>query len=327
MTTGLGEIYHYTLRAKKGYEDKYSLTDLRTMQDWIVRKQLSGTEGIAEVSGWGGYVKQYEVAIDADRLNASGLTVADVYDALEAGNENTGGSYIEKNSNQYFIRGIGLATSLEDIGKIPVKTIGGTPILVRDVANVQFGYATRYGAVTRNGEGEVVAGITLMLKGENFQQVIKNVKERMTQIQKSLPEGVVHRTLHRPYAIGELRDGNHHSQPDRGRADCGLYPRAVPWQLPRRTCGSHRDSIVHVVRLGMMKLFGVSGNLMSLGAIDFGLIVDGAVIIVEAVCHHIGISRDKYRGRKAHAGADGRRGVSLRVQKSARARHSAKSLS
>ena len=153
VTTGLGEIYHYTIRAEKGYEDKYSLTDLRTMQDWIVRKQLSGTEGIAEVSGWGGYVKQYEVAIDADRLNASGLTVADVYDALEAGNENTGGSYIEKNSNQYFIRGIGLARSFEDIGKIPVKTIGGTPILVRDVANVQFGYATRYGAVTRNGEG------------------------------------------------------------------------------------------------------------------------------------------------------------------------------
>ena len=150
VTTGLGEIYHYTIRAKKGYEDKYSLTDLRTMQDWIARKQLSGTEGIAEVSGWGGYVKQYEVAIDADRLNASGLTVADMYDALEASNENTGGSYIEKNSNQYFIRGIGLATSLEDIGKIPVKTIGGTPILVRDVANVQFGYATRYGAVTRS---------------------------------------------------------------------------------------------------------------------------------------------------------------------------------
>ena len=171
---------HHT--RKKGYEDKYSLTGLRTMQDWIVRKQLSGTEGIAEVSGWGGYVKQYEVAIDADRLNASGLTVADVYEALEASNENTGGSYIEKNSNQYFIRGIGLATLLEGIGKIPVKTLGGIPILVRDVANVQFGYATRYGAVTRNGEGEVVAGITLMLKGENFQQVIKNVKERMAQI-------------------------------------------------------------------------------------------------------------------------------------------------
>lgn len=191
VTTGLGEIFHYTIRAKKGYEDKYSLSDLRTIQDWIVRKQLSGTPGVAEVSGWGGYVKQYEVAVDADRLNAVGLTVTEVYDALEAGNENTGGSYIEKNSNQYFIRGLGLVSTLEDIERIPVKTINGTPILIRDIAKVQYGYATRYGAVTRNGEGEVVAGISLMLKGENFQQVIKNVKERIAQIQKSLPEGVV----------------------------------------------------------------------------------------------------------------------------------------
>ena len=263
VTTGLGEIYHYTLRAKKGYEDKYSLTDLRTMQDWIVRKQLSGTEGIAEVSGWGGYVKQYEVAIDADRLNASGLTVADVYDALEAGNENTGGSYIEKNSNQYFIRGIGLATSLEDIGKIPVKTIGGTPILVRDVANVQFGYATRYGAVTRNGEGEVVAGITLMLKGENFQQVIKNVKERMTQIQKSLPEGVViepfiDRTQLVNCVTGTIT---------RNLIEGGLIVVFILVLF----LGNYRAGLVvatviplsMLFAFGMMKLFGVSGNLMS----------------------------------------------------------------
>lgn len=298
VTTGLGEIYHYTIRAEKGYEDKYSLTDLRTMQDWIVRKQLSGTEGIAEVSGWGGYVKQYEVAIDADRLNASGLTVADVYDALEAGNENTGGSYIEKNSNQYFIRGIGLATSLEDIRKIPVKTIGGTPILVRDVANVQFGYATRYGAVTRNGEGEVVAGITLMLKGENFQQVIKNVKERMAQIQKSLPEGVliepfIDRTQLVDRVTGTIT---------RNLIEGGLIVVFIlVLFLGNYRAGLVVASVIPLSMLfafGMMKLFGVSGNLMSLGAIDFGLIVDGAVIIVEAVCHHIGISRDKYRGTR-----------------------------
>ena len=268
------------------------------MQDWIVRKQLSGTEGIAEVSGWGGYVKQYEVAIDADRLNVSGLTVADVYEALEAGNENTGGSYIEKNSKQYFIRGIGLATSLEDIGKIPVKTIGGTPILVRDVADVQFGYATRYGAVTRNGEGEVVAGITLMLKGENFQQVIKNVKERMALIQKSLPEGVIiepfiDRTQLVDRVTGTIT---------RNLIEGGLIVVFILMLF----LGNYRAGLVvaSVIPLsmlfafGMMRLFGVSGNLMSLGTIDFGLIVDGAVIIVEAVCHHIGISRDKYRGAR-----------------------------
>lgn len=191
IATGLGEIYHYTVRAEKGYEHKYSLTQLRTIQDWIVRKQLSGTPGVAEVSGWGGYVKQYEVAINTDKLNASNLTVSEVFDALEKNNANTGGSYIEENSNQYFIRGIGVVKSLEDVTNIAVKTVNGTPIKIGDVAKVQLGHATRFGAVTRNGEGEVVAGIAIMLKGENFQEVIRNVKLRIEQIQKSLPEGVV----------------------------------------------------------------------------------------------------------------------------------------
>ena len=191
IATGLGEIYHYTVRAEKGYEHKYSLTQLRTIQDWIVRKQLSGTPGVAEVSGWGGYVKQYEVAINTDKLNASNLTVSEVFDALEKNNANTGGSYIEENSNQYFIRGIGVVKSLEDVANIAVKTVNGIPVKIGDVAKVQLGHATRFGAVTRNGEGEVVAGIAIMLKGENFQEVIRNVKLRIEQIQKSLPEGVV----------------------------------------------------------------------------------------------------------------------------------------
>lgn len=296
VTTGLGEIFHYTIRAKKGYEDKYSLSDLRTIQDWIVRKQLSGTPGVAEVSGWGGYVKQYEVAVDADRLNAVGLTVTEVYDALEAGNENTGGSYIEKNSNQYFIRGLGLVSTLEDIERIPVKTVNGTPILIRDIAKVQYGYATRYGAVTRNGEGEVVAGISLMLKGENFQQVIKNVKERIAQIQKSLPEGVViepfiDRTQLVDRVTGTIT---------RNLIEGGLIVVFIlVLFLGNYRAGLVVASVIPLAMLfafSMMRLFGVSGNLMSLGAIDFGLIVDGAVIIVEAVCHHIGISRDKYHG-------------------------------
>lgn len=298
VTTGLGEIYHYTIRAKKGYEDKYSLTDLRTMQDWIVRKQLSGTEGIAEVSGWGGYVKQYEVSIDADRLNASGVTISDVYDALEKGNENTGGSYIEKNSNQYFIRGIGLAMSLEDIEKIPVKTVDGTAILIRDVANVHFGYAPRYGAVTRNGEGEVVAGITLMLKGENFQQVIKNVKERIAQIQKSLPEGVVIEPfIDRTQLVNRVTSTITHNLIEGGL----IVVFILVLFLGNYRAGLIVASVIPLSMLfafGMMKLFGVSGNLMSLGAIDFGIIVDGAVIIVEAVCHHIGISKDRYHGER-----------------------------
>lgn len=298
IATGLGEIYHYTIRPKKGYEDKYTLTDLRTMQDWIVRKQLSGTPGVAEVSGWGGFVKQYEVAVDADRLNSFGLTVNDIYSALENGNENTGGSYIEKNSNQYFIRGIGLVKSLDDISKIPVKTVNGSPVLIRDVANVQYGSATRYGAVTRNGEGEVVAGISLMLKGENFQEVIRNVKERMAQIQKSLPEGVVIEPfIDRTQLVDRVTDTI-----TRNLVEGFLIVVFIlVLFLGNFRAGVVVASVIPLAMLfafGMMKLFGVSGNLMSLGAIDFGLIVDGAVIIVEAVCHHIAISTTKYHGAR-----------------------------
>ncbi|MCC7465776.1 MAG: efflux RND transporter permease subunit, partial [Saprospiraceae bacterium] len=191
ITTGLGEIYHYVIHAKPGFEDKFSATDLRTMQDWVVRTQLAGTEGLAEVSGWGGFVKQYEVALDNEKLNALGISIPEIFTALEKNNENTGGSYIEQRSNAYFIRGLGQVKNLTDIERIVVKNVAGAPVLVRDVATVQFGSATRYGAVTRNGEGEVVAGIALMLKGENFNAVIRNVKERIAKIQKSLPEGVV----------------------------------------------------------------------------------------------------------------------------------------
>lgn len=297
ISTGLGEIYHYTIRAKKGYERKYSLGDLRTFQDWIVRKQLGGTPGVAEVSGWGGYVKQYEVAIDAERLNSAGVTVPEVFSALTDNNENTGGSYIEQFSNQYFIRGIGLATSLKDIESIPIKTVNGTPILVRDVAKVQFGSATRYGAVTRNGEGEVVAGITLMLKGENFQQVIANVKKRMGQIQRSLPEGVVIEPfIDRTQLVDRVT-----STITRNLVEGGLIVIFIlVLFLGNVRAGVVVASVIPLSMLfafGMMRLFGVSGNLMSLGAIDFGLIVDGAVIIVEAVCHHINENRPKYGGR------------------------------
>lgn len=298
ISTGLGEIYHYTIRAKKGYEQKYTKTDLRTMQDWIVRKQLGGTHGVAEVSGWGGYVKQYEVAIDADRLNAAGVTVPEVYAALENNNENTGGSYIEQYSNQYFIRGIGLAQTIDDIGRTPIKTMGGTPVLVRDVATVQLGHAMRYGAVTRNGEGEVVAGITLMLKGENFQQVIANVKERMAQIERSLPEGVIIEPfIDRTQLVDRVTSTIEHNLLMGGL----IVVFILVLFLGNIRAGLVVVSVIPLSMLfafGMMHLTGVSGNLMSLGAIDFGLIVDGAVIIVEAVCHHINTNKVKYTGRR-----------------------------
>ena len=287
IATGLGEIYHYTIRAKEGYEHKYSLTQLRTMQDWIVRKQLSGTPGVAEVSGWGGYVKQYEVAINTDQLNASGVSVSEVFEALQRNNANTGGSYIEQNSNQYYIRGIGVVKNLEDVANITVKTVDGTPVKVGDVAKVQLGHATRFGAVTRNGEGEVVAGIAIMLKGENFQEVIKNVKERISQIQKSLPEGVVIEPFIDRTNLVDRVEGTI----ARNLIEGGLIVIFVlVIFLGNWRAGLVVASVIPLSMLfafGMMKTFGIDGNLMSLGAIDFGMIVDSAVIIVEAVVTHI----------------------------------------
>lgn len=294
VATALGEIYHYTVRAKKGYEHKYSLTQLRTIQDWIVRKQLSGTPGVAEVSGWGGYVKQYEVAIDNDRLNANGITVGDVFTALEKNNANTGGSYIEEHSAQYYIRGLGTVKTLADIAAIPVKTVGSTPVRVGDVATVDYGHATRFGAVTRNGEGEVVAGIAIMLKGENFQQVSRNVKERIAQIQKSLPEGVVIEPfIDRTDLVNRVEGTIAHNLIEGGL----IVVFVLILFLGNWRAGLVVASVIPLSMLfafGMMQTFGIAGNLMSLGAIDFGMIVDSAVIIVEAVVTHINGSAGRY---------------------------------
>lgn len=287
IATALGEIYHYTVRTKKGYENKYSLTQLRTIQDWIVRKQLSGTPGVAEVSGWGGFVKQYEVAINTDRLNANGITVSEVFDALQKNNANTGGSYIEQNSHQYYIRAIGVAKTFDDITNIPVKNVNGITIKVGDIAKVQEGHATRFGAVTRNGEGEVVAGIAIMLKGENFQEVSKNVKSRIAQIQKSLPEGVIIEPfIDRTNLVKRVEGTIEHNLIMGGL----IVIFVLVIFLGNWRAGLVVASVIPLSMLfafGMMKTFGIDGNLMSLGAIDFGMIVDSAVIIVEAVVTHI----------------------------------------
>lgn len=287
IATGLGEIFHYTVRAEKGYEDRYTLTQLRTIQDWIVRKQLAGTPGVAEISGWGGYVKQYEVAVNTDQLNANGLSIGDLYDALQRNNANTGGSYIEQNSNQYYIRGLGVVKSFDDVANITVKTIDGTPVCIKDIAKVQEGHATRFGAVTRNGDGEVVAGIAIMLKGENFQQVIKNVKERIAQIQKSLPEGVVIEPfIDRTNLVERVEGTIAHNLIAGGL----IVIFVLVLFLGNWRAGLVVASVIPLSMLfafALMKAFGVDGNLMSLGAIDFGMIVDSAVIIVEAVVTHI----------------------------------------
>lgn len=297
VTTGLGEIYQYVVRAKKGYEDKYDASELRTIQDWIIKRQLLGTEGVAEVSGFGGFIKQYQVSIDPNQLQSMNVSVPELFEALEKNNQNTGGAYINKGPNAVFIRSEGLVKSLAEIEKIVVKTTeSGTPILVRDVAKVQFGKGVRYGTTTRNNEGEVVSGIVMMLKGANSSAVINNVKEKIEQIKTTLPEGVVIE----PFLDRKNLVDRAISTVVNNLAEGALIVIFVLILF----LGNLRGGLVvasviplsMLFAIGMMGLFGVSGNLMSLGAIDFGLIVDGAVIIVEAVMHGILISKAKYAG-------------------------------
>ncbi|WP_008583260.1 efflux RND transporter permease subunit [Niabella soli] len=288
VTTGLGEIYQYMLHPKKGSEQKYTPMDLRTLQDWIVSRQLAGVEGVAEISGFGGQTKQYEVSLNPDRLQAMNVTLPEVLAALEKNNQNTGGAYIDKKPNAYFIRGIGMAKDFRDIENILVKTASnGTPVLIRDVATVGFGSPPRYGALTYNGEKEVVGGIVLMLKGANSNEVVNRVKERMAAIQKSLPEDIV---------VEPFLDRSQLVKKAIGTVEKNLIEGAlIVIFVLLLFLGNLRAGLIVasaiplslLFALGMMNLFGVSANLMSLGAIDFGLIVDGAVIIVEATLHHL----------------------------------------
>ena len=282
ISSGLGEIYQYTLKVKSGYKDKYSVTDLRTMQDWIVQRQMAMVEGVVEVNAIGGKIKQYEVAVDPSELKAIGITITDVFEALEANNQNTGGAYIEKNHQANFIRGEGLVRSLEDIKKITVKNINNIPITVGDIATVQFGAAIRYGALTQDGEGEVVGGLVMMLKGANSNDVIENVKQRMAQIEKSLPEGVIiEPLLDRSKLIAETT-----STVATNLIEGALIVIFVLIFL----LGNWRGGLIVASTIPLsllfafilMNVFDVWANLMSLGAIDFGIIVDGAVIIVES---------------------------------------------
>jgi len=290
LSTGLGEIYQYVVRPEEGFEDEYSPTELRSIQDWIVKRQLLGIEGVAEVNSMGGYLKQYEVAVNPILLKSLGISITDIFSALEKSNENTGGAYIEKNSNAYYIRSEGLAKSLDDIGNIVVKDKGSIPVLVKDVATVQFGKAPRYGALVRDGE-EVVGGKVMMFKGANSAKVTEFVKERVVQIQKSLPEGVIIQ----PYLVRDKLVSTAIGTVKNNLIEGGLIVIFIlVLLLGNWRAGLIVASVIPIAMLfavSMMNLFGISANLMSLGAIDFGLIVDGAVIIVEAIVHRLHINK------------------------------------
>ena len=287
ITTGLGEIYQYTLEVTPEFKNNYSVTDLRTIQDWVVKRQLSGIKGVVEINTWGGYLKQYEIAISPASLKAINISMTDVFTALEKNNSIAGGAYIEKVNQSYFIRGEGKVKSLEDIENIVVKTANGMPVYVKNIASVNFGHANRFGAITGNGEGEKVLGQVMMLKGGNSKQVITDVKKRVAEIQKSLPEGVyINGFLERSELVGKTT----FTVAENLILGCLIVIFVVVLLLGNWRSGLVVASVIPLCLLfaiSFMNIFGIDANLMSLGAIDFGIIIDGAVIIVEFIAFQI----------------------------------------
>lgn len=283
ISTGLGEIYQYILDVKPEYKDRYSVEDLRTIQDWIVKRQLSGIPGVVEINTWGGYLKQYEVAINPSRLKAMNITTSELLNSLEKNNSIAGGAYIEKVNQSYFIRGEGKITSIQDIENIVVKNDGETPVLVKDIAKVGFGKANRFGAITGNGEGEKVLGQVMMLKGADSKATINAVKERVEEVQKSLPEGVyINAFLERSELVAKTT----HTVAENLILGCLIVIFVVVLLPGNWRSGMVVASVIPLALLfaiSLMRAFGIDANLMSLGAIDFGIIIDGAVIIVEFV--------------------------------------------
>jgi len=293
ISTGLGEIYQYTIKPLPGYDSVYTAMDLRTIQDWIVKRQMALVPGVVEVNAFGGELKQYEISLDPNKMNSMEISMAEIFEALENNNANTGGAYIEKNHQANFIRGEGLARSIDDLKMIVVKTINGAPVLIKDVADdVRYGSSVRFGALTQDGH-ESVGGQILMLKGENPNNVIKAVEKRIEEIQKSLPEGLrIENFLSRSALIERTT-----STVAKNLVEGALIVIFVLVIL----LGSIRGGLItaSIIPLSLlfafilMKQFGVWANLMSLGAIDFGIIVDGAVIVVEGVVHHIQVRMKK----------------------------------
>ncbi|MBU8892945.1 MAG: CusA/CzcA family heavy metal efflux RND transporter [Bacteroidales bacterium] len=294
ITTGLGEIYQYILDTKPGYEDRYSPMELRTIQDWIVKRQLSGIPGVVEVNTWGGFLKQYEIAINPIQLKSLNITLLEVFDAISKNNSVAGGAYIEKQNKSYFIRGDGMVKSIEDIGSIVVKNNNGVPLMIRDIAVVRFGHANRYGAITANGEGEKVLGQIMMLKDANSKKVINEVKKRVDEVQKSLPEGIfINPILERSELIGKTS----FTVAENLILGCLIVILIVVLLL-----GNIRSALVIasmiplalLFTISLMYIFGIDANLMSLGALDFGIIIDGAVIIVEFIAIRITAGKADY---------------------------------
>ncbi len=295
ISTGLGEIYQYVLEVDPAYKDRYSTTDLRTIQDWQVRRQLSGIAGVVEVNTWGGYLKQYEVAIDPSRLKAMNVSIEEVFTALERNNSIVGGGYIEKSNQSFFIRSEGLIGTVEELQQVAVKQRDGHIIRIADVAEVAIGSATRFGAITANGEGEKVLGQVMMLKGANSSKVINDVKQRVEEISSGLPPGIrINGFLERSALIKKTT----FTIAENLILGCLIVIFVVVLLLGNLRSGLVIASVIPLsllFALSLMYIFGVDANLMSLGAIDFGIIIDGAVIIVEYIAFQITRNRAELR--------------------------------
>ncbi|MCE3006925.1 MAG: CusA/CzcA family heavy metal efflux RND transporter [Bacteroidetes bacterium] len=296
ITTGLGEIYQYVIEVDSAHRRDYTLSDLRTIQDWTIKRQLAGIPGVVEVNTWGGHLKQYEVAVNPEKLRSLDISLTQVFSALSRNNSIAGGGYIEKTDQTYFIRGEGLLRTTDDIARIVIETRAGTPVLVRDVATVGFGHATRFGAVTGNGKGEYVLGQVMMLKDANSKAVIEAVKARVAQISTSLPPGVsINPFLERSELIGKTS----FTILENLILGCLIVIFVVILLLGNIRSGLVVASVIPLCllfALSLMYIFGVDANLMSLGAIDFGIIIDGAVIIIEYIAFRISAQRASLLG-------------------------------
>ena len=300
ITTGLGEIYQYVLKVDDAHKDNYDAMELRTIQDWIVKRQLSGIPGIVEINSFGGYLKQYEIAIDPDAMAALQITIGDVFEALSNNNQNTGGSYIEKKDRAYYIRSEGMISSLKDIGKIVVTNRGGMPVHISDIGDVNFGAPKRFGAMTMDGDGECVGGIAMMLKGANANVVTKTLEERVAKVQKMLPEGV---TIEPYLNRSELVNRNISTVVYNLIEGAIIVFLVLIIFLGNVRAGMIVASVIPLAMMFgfiLMRIFGVSANLMSLGAIDFGIVVDGSIVILEGILAHLYTKRLSSRVLSAH---------------------------
>jgi cobalt-zinc-cadmium resistance protein CzcA len=276
ITTGMGEIYQYVV---EGYG--YSPTELKTLHDWEIKYQLRTVPGVNEVNTWGGFTQEYQVTVLPDRLLQYGLTLEEVFNALQNNNSNFSGGIIEHGSEQYIVRGLGRVNNLQDIANTLIKKEGSAPIAIKNVAQVEYGKALRQGAVTKDGQGEVVTGIVMMLKGENSRAVIERVKEKIKEIKKSLPEGV---HIHPFYDQTHLVEQTIQTV-ETNLVEGGILVIAVLLFM----LGNLRAALIVAATIPLsmmfsfmgMKALGLTANIMSLGAIDFGMIVDGSIVMVE----------------------------------------------